>query len=121
MIWIFVVILAGWSYHSLRKWDEDPRRNPVLLKCSSCESKMKQHAWNRVWLIGDWCVWILFLSVTNLWNLKLPVPWLILIFISLSIAWNTARDRLYQAHWTWRHPVRCGKGGHAEPIVEGAP
>lgn len=39
----------------------------------------------------------------------------VLIAIPLIFAVDTACDRLYHAYWLWRHPARCGGGGHYAP------
>lgn len=100
-----------------RLW-RPPNPGPVMLKCSSCGSRMYRNLppW---WYRASWIPWfaIAFTALapifqsTNLaifFGLGLPV----------CVAWVVAERRVY--HWWWMrwHPTRCQGAGHAEP--EGA-
>lgn len=115
MLWIALAIVTI-IFLSRSKYAKAINRK--MAKCPACESELTKYAWAWYWLTLDWVLWFCFLAATGLINLHGATVWL--IAIPLSIAWVTARDRLYHHYWMWRHPLRCEKGGHAEPQVNRA-
>lgn len=115
---LLIAVIFGATFLFLRS-KTAKKANPTLLRCSACKAEMTRHAWGTWWLVGEWSLWIAFVTLTQLGQ-GLPTGYMILLAIVVSIAWVTARDRLYHSYWTWRHPVRCESGGHAQPEPERA-
>ena len=93
--------------------------NRILVVCGSCGAKMYQRA-RGLWYAGYWVMWMAFV-LGVLAPIDPHASWGVALLIGLvfSFPFNIAYGRLYHAYWLWRHPLRCEKGGHAEPSVEG--
>lgn len=94
--------------------------NPTKAKCPACGDKMTERPSSFRWVLGDWILWAAFILLVFGWNTHIPFLPGLALFMTLAIAWNTARNRLYHSYWMWRHPLRCEKGGHVAPQPEGS-
>lgn len=77
---------------------------------------MKQRVHGRSWWI-DQAAWQAFCWAA-VWRTAVAFGWGFLMIVVLSIPFGEASKRLYHTYWMWRHPLRCEKGGHAEPLPE---
>ncbi len=91
-------------------------RNPVVMRCSACESECRLH-WAAAFDLKDWRWWLdmavwVFVVIPATRIGRLPIGWALVFLFPMSIALDTARDRLYHAWFAWKHPTRCQGGGH---------
>lgn len=63
--------------------------------------------------------WLVFCNFA-VWDTGVSIAAGLPIVLVLAIPYNIATNRLYEHYWHWRHPLRCEKGGHAEPLPGGS-
>lgn len=111
VVFWFAIVIA-FSLYGMHV--NNSRPNPVLLRCSACDSKLyvfPRGGWAFVhyfaWLTGSWLI---------VWRLN--VPFLIggALVLALVHPWRLAVERLTHTYWTWKHPIRCQGGGHIQPV-----
>jgi hypothetical protein len=117
LLYVAGSVAASLIYLWIRPVNKLPNR--VLIRCSSCGTKLYKYPHTKRWVFIDSMVWMLvaWVVVFRLYpHISGPLMWL-MIFI-LVFVWKSAQRRLVHAYFMWRHPWRCQDGGHFAPAPQ---
>lgn len=111
---VFVVYMLMWvMWFPVHVYVNRKTPNRPLIKCSACGSYLYQRPRAKRWIFADRtaCSLLLWFTVWRYGPSLIAIP----LATILIIAWVLMTRRLIHAYWIWRHPLRCGEGGHLKP------
>lgn len=95
------------------KFLEPLTANPALFECMSCGSRMYTRP-RRVGAFIECLAWNLTADILVWRSHPSPIVGIGLLLL-IVFPFVIAAKRIYHTYWLWRHPLRCGEGGHFKP------